>query len=141
MRRRYIWDEKTHAMVEILPEKKPKVHNVQPDFEPYRSNDGAIIGGRAQFREHLARTDTVEMGHSDIRSMQENWNKRKSAHREKISSQREFVQEHSREIPITDTRSMSHLSRELANRLDGRPAPERKELIKLGMEVQRMMRR
>ena len=101
----------------------------------------SIIGGRAQFREHLARTDTVEMGHSDIRSMQENWNKRKSAHREKISSQREFVQEHSREIPITDTRSMSHLSRELANRLDGRPAPERKELIKLGMEVQRMMRR
>ena len=35
---------------------------------------------------------------------------------------------------------MSRINRELANRLDGRPMPDRKMLIKLTLETARMLR-
>ena len=49
------------------------------DIEPFRSPDGQMIMGRAQWREHLKATDTIEMGHSDVKYAQTEWLKKKEA--------------------------------------------------------------
>lgn len=139
--RRYVWDDAAKAMVEILPENRGAVHEVMPDLEAFKSADGAEIGSRAQWREHLKRTDTVELGHSDIGAMKSNWDKRKQANAERVARGAKFVQNRSgEEINHDRPREVSRLTRELANRLDGRPTPERKMLIKLSLDVARSLR-
>lgn len=43
-----------------------QVHHVMPDFEPFMDTTGTHIKGRAHWRDHLKRTNGVELSHSDI---------------------------------------------------------------------------
>lgn len=139
--RRYVWDDAAKAMVEILPAPTTAVHEVMPDIEAFRSNDGAVVGSRSKWREHLKRTDTVEMGHSDLASARESWNKRQADHRERLTAGAKFIQNRSGdEINHDAPRETSQLTREILNRLDGRPTPQRKELLKLSLNIARGMR-
>ena len=113
---------------------------VRGDIEPFRSPDGAMISGRKEWREHLKRTDTIEMGHSDVKYAQQEWNKKKAAHNERLRGQVAMVQEFDRPgAPIAPTK-MSNLNVEMANRLHNRPMPERKEMIKLTLDQMKRMR-
>ena len=44
---------------------------VMGDIAPFMSPDGKMIEGRKQWRDHLKRTDSIEMGHSDVKYAQE----------------------------------------------------------------------
>lgn len=137
MKRIYKFDVSSQKMVEITPERGPDVHYVQDDIKEFHSPDGARISGRRQWKEHLKRTGTVEMGHSDMRAQQANWQKRREAFAQKVSSGGKFVAP--AEPPSGEIRPMerSRVSSEVANRLDGRPAPDRKTLIKIALEEAR----
>jgi len=110
-------------------------HYVQPDLVEFRSTDGAIISGRAQWREHLARTGQVEMGHSDIRANQEKWKKKKEKFSEKLNVP--VPQVETRPVDVLNSRDyeMSRIHKEVANHLEGRPQPDRKTLIKMTLET------
>ena len=115
-------------------------YSVMGDIAPFMSPDGVMIGGRAQWREHLKRTDSIEMGHSDVKYAQQEWNKKKAAHNERLRGQVAMVQEFDRPgAPIAPTK-MSNLNVEMANRLHNRPMPERKEMIKLTLDQMKRMR-
>lgn len=106
--------------------------HVQDDLKEFRSPDGALITSRTKWREHLKRTGTVEMSHSDIKAGTEKWNKRKRDFAEKISRNQPL----SREVPVMESRGHdSRLNAEMANKLYNRPAPSRTELLKLTMET------
>ena len=66
---------------------------VMGDIAPFMSPDGVMIEGRKQWRDHLKRTDSIEMGHSDIKYAQQEWNKKKEAHRDRLRGQLQTVQE------------------------------------------------
>ena len=113
---------------------------VMGDITPFMSPDGVMIEGRAQWREHLKKTDSIEMGHSDVKYAQEQWNKKKQAQNDRLRGQLQTVQEFDRpSAPIAPTR-MSNLNVEMANRLHNRPMPERKEMIKLTLDQMKRMR-
>jgi len=113
---------------------------VYGDFEPFRSPDGQMIMGKAQWREHLKRTDTIEMGHSDVKYAQAQWNKKKEQHRERLKGQVAMVQEFDRPGALIAPHRMSGLNVEMANRLHNRPMPERKEMIKMTLEQMKRMK-
>lgn len=139
MRRRWIYVE--GQAYEAGSEPVIEAHHVIPDIEPFKSPDGAFITGRAHWREHLKRTDSIEMSHSDMKSAQANWAKRKQAYRERLKESAQVVQRW--DEPKGEIRPMqrSGLAVEMANRLHGRPAPERKEMIKLTLDISRRMQR
>ncbi len=115
-------------------------YSVMGDIAPFMSPDGVMIEGRAQWREHLKRTDSIEMGHSDVKYAQEQWNKKKQAQNDRLRGQLQTVQEFDRPgAPIAPTK-MSNLNVEMANRLHNRPMPERKEMIKLTLDQMKRMR-
>jgi len=115
-------------------------YSVMGDITPFMSPDGVMIEGRAQWREHLKKTDSIEMGHSDVKYAQEQWNKKKQAQNDRLRGQLQTVQEFDRpSAPIAPTR-MSNLNVEMANRLHNRPMPERKEMIKLTLDQMKRMR-
>lgn len=65
MRKRWIWDKATMALVPIEDyEARPSAgFFVMGDAQPYRSMvTGEMVEGRAQHREHLKRHDLVEIG-------------------------------------------------------------------------------
>ena len=99
-----------------------------------------MIEGRAQWREHLKRTDSIEMGHSDVKYAQQEWNKKKAAHNERLRGQVAMVQEFYRPGAPIAPMKMSNLNVEMANRLHNRPMPERKEMIKLTLDQMKRMR-
>jgi len=104
------------------------------DIEPFRSPDGKMIMGRSQWREHLKATDTIEMGHSDVKYAQKEWQKKKEAHTARLRGQVARVQEFDRPgAPIAPVQR-SNLNVEMANRLHNRPPPERKEMIKMTLD-------
>ena len=113
---------------------------VYGDFEPFRSPDGAMIMGKAQWREHLKKTDSIEMGHSDVKYAQQEWNKKKEQHRERLKGQVAMVQEFDRPGAPISPHKMSNLNVEMANRLHNRPMPERKEMIKMTLDQMKRMR-
>ena len=116
------------------------ITTVRGDIEPFRSPDGAMISGRKEWREHLKRTDTIEMGHSDVKYAQQQWNKKKEIQRERLKGQVATVQEFDRPgSPIAPMR-MSGLNVEMANRLHNRPMPERKEMIKMTLDQMKRMK-
>jgi hypothetical protein len=107
---------------------------VQPDIEEY--------GGRVRFREHLKRTNTVELGHSDMVSAHEKWQGRRSAFQDRIrAADNRTVRPVEANVTTAPDYQMTRLNAEMANRLDGRPMPERKELLKLTLETARRMNR
>ena len=62
-------------------------HHVMGDIEPFRSPDGVMITGRKQWREHLKNTDSIEMGHADVKYAQAEWNRKKEVQRERLKGQ------------------------------------------------------
>lgn len=142
MIRNYRWVEGTGLVETTNGYDPPDVHQVMPDLEPFRGSDGTFITSRQHWREHLKQTDTVEMGHSDIKGATEKWNKRKAAFQEKVSSHGQAVAEHTGPMPSLDKpQESSRLSVELANKLHGRPTPGRKEMILLALDTQRRLQR
>jgi hypothetical protein len=113
---------------------------VMGDIAPFMSPDGVMIEGRKQWREHLKRTDSIEMGHSDVKYAQEQWNKKKAAHNDRLRGQVAMVQEFDRPGAPIAPHKMSGLNVEMANRLHNRPMPERKEMIKMTLEQMKRMR-
>ena len=118
----------------------PMTHHVMGDIESFRSPDGIMIEGRKQWREHLKATDSIEMGHSDVKYAQQEWNKKKEIQRERLKGQVATVQEFDRPgAPITPMQR-SGLNVEMANRLHNRPAPERKEMLKMTLDQMKRMK-
>lgn len=135
------WIQTNDGLVEVTRDRTPAaVHNVIPDIEPFRSPDGAEIHGREQWREHLKATGAVEMGHSDIKAQTEAWAKRQADHREKIAQQPVAVRQMDRPVEMRPM-ERSPLTREILNKLDGRPKPGRKEMIQLSLNTAREMER
>ena len=128
------------ALLEITPEDIPSRHEIMADLEEFRSPDGARISGRAAWREHLKATGSIEMGHDDMKQVQGRWNQRKQDHAKRIQRDTENVKP--AEMP-DDPRpaERSRTSVEMANRLAGRPVPDRKTLIKLTLETAKMLAR
>lgn len=140
MKRTYRWDEKQGKMIEVTPQRSVDVHYVQPDFEPFQSPDQAVITSRTQWREHLKATDSVEFGHSDMKAQQESWNKRQEQHRERVDRAKQYVKEYDRPQEVREYKR-SNLNVEMANKLHGRPTPNRVEMIKLTMETAKEMQK
>jgi len=140
MTRTYRWDDKQKMMIEVTPQRTADVHYVQPDFEPFQSPDQAVITSRTQWREHLKATDSVEFGHSDMKAQQESWNKRQEQHRERVDRAKQYVKEYDRPQEVRECKR-SNLNVEMANKLHGRPTPNRVEMIKLTMETAKEMQK
>lgn len=117
-----------------------ETHHVMADIEPFMSPDGVYITSRSQWREHLKRTGSIEMGHADIKAAQREWGKKQDAQRERLRGQVAKVAEFNTDGPMAPV-ERSGLAVEMANRLHGRPMPERKEMIKLSLEISKRMNR
>lgn len=131
MKRTFIYDKygKPHELVREIS----KHHFVQPDFAEH--------GGRAKFRERLKQNGSIEVSAKDMAQMKEKWDSRKAEHASKMARNEKFMTPVNNVDVMTERRyEMSPAAKELANRLDGRPVPERKMLIKLAIETQRMTR-
>lgn len=138
MKRTYAWRD--GRMVEITERPASSAHHVMPDLPAFQSSDGAIIGGRRQWREHLKATDAVEMGVSDMNSMRESWTKRKARFNERLAKADKVVSEYHGDIPSVEQQrpvGPDRMRSELANRLHNRPEPDRKTLIRLVLEEAR----
>jgi hypothetical protein len=114
---------------------------IMPDLTPFRSPDGAFITSRSTWREHLKRTDSIEMTHSDVASAQQNWNKRRQSFQDRLKFSAQAVVDASQNAGEIRPIQRTGLNVEIANRLHGRPAPERKELIKLSLDIAKRMNR
>lgn len=122
--------------VEITPDRVKELHYVQNDLE-FQSSDGKHIGSRSEWREHLKRTGAIEMGHSDVKASTTQWNKRKAAFAEKLAKAPKDVRPVDAPVLEAPDYQRTRLNAEVRNRLEGRPAPSRTELIKLTMEQAR----
>lgn len=115
-------------------------HFVMGDIAPFRDTTGKVIEGRAQWREHLRAMGGVEMGHSDIRQAEASHAKRKAAYEARMA--RASAAATDAPLPPLDApRRRSGVAAEVLGRLHGRPAPARKELIKLTLDVMKNARR
>ena len=142
MKRTWVYPSDGSEAYEVTPDRyfSGPITSVRGDIEPFRSPDGVMIEGRKQWREHLKRTDSIEMGHSDVKYAQAEWNKKKQAHNDRLRGQVAVVQEFDRPgAPIAPVK-MSNLNVEMANRLHNRPMPERKEMIKMTLEQMKRMK-
>lgn len=142
MKRTFAWRD--GKCVEITPPHVQELHYVQPDIAEFRSTDGKIISGRADWREHLKQTGAIEMGHSDIRESQERWRRRQAAAAEKASRRTEGVRPAPDPPPIDNERAhyeRTQLNKEVRNHLDGRPTPDLKTLLKITIEAARALDR
>lgn len=122
----------------LRKEEQREAAYVMPDIEPFRANDGAHIGSRVQWREHLKMTGAEEYGHADLKYMAREAEKRGALKRERLKaaerlSKTEYVEDFR---PAEPTK----LQREVANRLHGRKPPPRKELIKLALDIGRRLK-
>ena len=117
-----------------------KSTEIMPDLAEFKSVDGAIISGRAAWREHLKKTDCIEMGHSDMKASQENWEKRKAAHNDRLKGQLAISQQFDQPSEMREFKR-SNLNVEMANRLHGRPAPGRIEMLKMTLDQMKRNRR
>lgn len=139
MRRSYVQID--GVLYEKGTEPLPEVHHVMGDFEPFKANDGTVIRGRAHWRDHLKATNGIEMGHSDIRAAQTRHERAKAERQEKVAQAmkaaypvdlpyREGGQEYRR----------SSVAANVLNRLEGRPVPDRKTVLKIALEEARRKR-
>jgi hypothetical protein len=59
MRRRYVYDDRSKALVQVTPRKGAALHFIQPDLPAYQSPvTGEWIEGRKARREDLQRTNS-----------------------------------------------------------------------------------
>ena len=148
MKKRWVYDSRGELVAEyhgsecVFSESDVvnKSTEIMPDFAEFKSPDGAIISGRAAWREHLKKTDCIEMGHTDMRTAQENWSKRKAAHNDRLKGQLAVSQQFDQPNEIREFKR-SNLSVEMANRLHGRPPPDRIEMLKMTLEQMKRNRR
>jgi hypothetical protein len=116
---------------------------VMPDIPAFKSPSGVVIEGRAQWREHLKATDSIEMGHSDVKSAQAVWGKKKEAYQDRLKGSAGIVKQWSdpdhRELDRPVQRS--NLAVEMANRLHNRPIPDRKTMIKITLDEMKRINR
>lgn len=128
MKRTYIFDTQKKRFVEKVRSTSGGLVMVQGDISEY--------GGRAKFREHLKRTGTVELGHSDIKAQTEKWQSKKSSFQDRMRhAEKHQVREAAPPSGEIRDYDRSRIASEVANRLDGRPTPDRKMLIKLTLET------
>ena len=113
---------------------------IMPDMPEFQSIDGAVIAGRAAWREHLKKTDCIEMGHSDMKASQESWAKRKAAHNDRLKGQLAISQQFDQPTEIKEFKR-TNLNVEMANRLHGRPPPGRIEMLKMTIEQMKRSKR
>ena len=140
MRRTYVWDSDAKEMVEVLKQQaEHNSANLLTDLEPFTNPDGAFIKSRSHWRQHLKATDCVEMGHSDIKSSQDDWARKKQLHENKMRNSAQFVKEHTGPGEVREAKRSS-LGVEMANKLYNRPTPGRKEMIQLTMETMKGIR-
>ena len=108
---------------------------IMPDIEPFKANTGAFIEGRRQWREHLKERNCDELGHSDIKARGEQWEKRKAANAEKQKLAARLAPEVEVREEQFRQQQRSRLHAEVLNRLDGRPVPPRKDVLRLTLEL------
>jgi hypothetical protein len=134
--RRFVADKEGH-WIPLDREPEARLH-VQGDLEEFAIPGGKTrIRGKKQWREYLKRTGNIEMGHSDIAKSKEAWDQRKADFAGKIKNAPAPV-----DAPVLESRDYerSRLNKEIRNRLDGRPAPDRITLLKLVYEESRRHR-
>lgn len=108
---------------------------VIPDIAPFVANTGEYIAGRNAWRKHLKKVDGIEMGASDLKAQERQWKQRKEAHRERLTRAAGVVNTMPQGSVMQSKIDHSRLQVEMANKLHGRPIPERKELIKLTLDT------
>lgn len=124
MRRK--WIQFGTELVEVGVPEVSTGHIVQDDIHSFQDTTGAIIGGRRQWREHLRRLGAEEFGRSDLQSSMERQVARLETWR-------------AANLPDASSPQLKSVERSkaacrLLERLDGRPAPDRKTLIKMAIE-------
>jgi len=109
---------------------------VIPDIQPFVSNDGAVIEGRRQWREHLKANDLVELGHSDIKHAESEHERRRKDALEKVQRlQQEIIGKWDDPEPLPESEpAKKRLWCKVAERLEGRERPTRKQLIRVVVE-------
>jgi hypothetical protein len=131
MKRTYVYDKNGKA--QELVREASEHHFIQPDFAEY--------GGRAAWRERLKANGSIEVSAQDLRQAKERWDSKKADFHAKLKAgEREGIGPRNVDVMAAPKYEMSQLNKEIANRLDGRPVPSRKMLIKLTLEAQRMLR-
>ena len=131
MKRTWIYDEQGHPH-EFVREVS-KHHFVQPDILEH--------GGRAKWRERLKRNGSIEIAPKDLIEYTQKWNSKKADFHSKLKDgERQGVRPVDTDVMAAPDHQRSILNREVLNRLDGRPVPERKMLIKLTLDTMRMLR-
>ena len=117
---------------------------IQPDIAPFRDiGSGKVIEGRRQWREHVKNNGLVEYGKTDLRDMQGVHEKRKRAAAERAQKiATEVVGEWKEPEPLPkDERQNSRLWAKVAERLEHRPVPPRKTLIRIILEESKRAKR
>ncbi len=141
MKRRWVYDKNGKSR-EVSTDTVSEGHFVQPDLVDFRSPDGAYISGRRQWREHLKSTGTVETSPQDLMKTQQSWNAKKAAFQDRLKPAAQFgVRGSDAPVLSAPTYERSRINSEVANRLDGRPTPDRKTLIKLTLDMERALSR
>lgn len=134
-RRRFV--QIAGELVEVAPDYTPEPradHHVIADIAPFTDTTGALIRGRAHWREHLKATGTQELGHSDIAAQQREHAKRREAHQARMSAAAAQVREAPQSAVLEARVEHSRIAANVANRLHGRPQPDRKTLIKIALQ-------
>ena len=112
----------------LMKEQEREAPYVIPDIEPFKDTSGKYITGRKSWREHLVRTGTIELGHSDLKRQTELHEARKDAYRSRP------VEAPVRANVIQNTAEPSKTAIRVMERLHGRPPPDRKTLIQIAIE-------
>jgi len=74
MRKRYVWDEKQHKLVEQAERKPSEHHYVWGDLPAYQSPVTLkMVDGRYQRREDMKRANCREVDPSEIKYIDKQW--------------------------------------------------------------------
>lgn len=117
---------------------------VVPDIQPFKDTTGKVIEGRRQWREHLKSIDAVEMGKADLEKARELQEKKKREQLEKVEKQAKLSLKTDWQEPKeieADPHRHKRLWAKVAERLEGREAPTRKQLLRIVVEEQKRVRR
>jgi hypothetical protein len=117
---------------------------VIPDIQPFKDTTGKVIEGRRQWREHLKEIDAVELDKGDLARMQEAQEKKRQAHLAKVEQQTKLQLKTEWQEPQevqSDPNSHKRLWAKVAERLEGRPQPTRKQLLRIVVEEQKRVKR
>ncbi len=136
-RRRYVQldGELVEVGADYVPVPQADYH-VMPDLEPFRDNTGTVISGRVGWREHLKRNGLQEFGHADVKGQQAVHERLKQDKAAKLARAGDAVK--AVDAPVMEGRvDRPRIGQEVANRLHGRPMPDRKTLIRIALEEAR----